>query len=107
METLIELKFLNSSFSSLFSIIEIRQTAAPVERFEATASQSAVPSAPPLSGARKLDRTRFAACQDCEAERLGTLTNDIASPSPPSYRSGMAQRLLRKEDQSRFRHTCT
>ena len=60
LETLIELNFLNSSHSSsncsirfvrAYPLVEIRQTA-PVEQFEATLSQSTVPSpllTPPAS----------------------------------------------------------
>ena len=59
--TLIELEFLDSSFSSnnlsirafrAYPLIEIRQL--PVERFEATASQSTVPS--PLMQASETER---------------------------------------------------
>ena len=48
LETLIQLKFLNSSFSSLSSLLKLNKQF-PVEQFEAAVSQSAVPSPPPSS----------------------------------------------------------
>ena len=47
LETLIELKFLNSSFFKLILLLELDKQF-PVEQFEATVSQSTVPS-PPLT----------------------------------------------------------
>ena len=48
---LFELKFLNSSCSSLFSLLKLDDELS-IERFEPTVSQSAVPS-PPLTGSRR------------------------------------------------------
>ena len=47
MEALIELKFINSSFSSLSSYLTELDKQFPVEQFEPTVSQSAVSSPPP------------------------------------------------------------
>ena len=44
LETLVEIKFINSSFLA-HPLFEIRQKV-PVEQFEATVSQSTVPSQP-------------------------------------------------------------
>ena len=50
LETVVELKFLNSSFSSLSSYFKLDKQF-PVERFEAASSQSTVPQYPPLLSA--------------------------------------------------------
>ena len=49
LETLIELKFVSVSFSSLSSLLKLDKQF-PVEQFEATASQSTVPSPPLTTG---------------------------------------------------------
>ena len=96
METLIELKFINSLFSnSDFSIqvvrahplIEIRQTI--IEQFEATVSQSSVPSPPLKQGFSSLSAECGQAYSACNT-RDGDGQTPPHTPRLPSGKGGTA-----------------